>query len=181
MVYTPAAEYRGDFARCIFYMITLYPVKMWKGLGINIFSDNVYPTLNRYSTSLLMKWHAEDPVDDRERQRNINIFRHQGNRNPFVLYPTLANHIWGNKSQLPWSADSSNNPPDSTYSDLQPRYSLSDTICLRSPYVPTTASWSIDGSPATGTLIPAIRLGTGTHEFRFTSPEISGKIKIVIQ
>lgn len=184
-VYTPPAEYRGDFARCIFYMASLYPVKFWNGLGINIFGDNDYPTLNRYSTSLLLKWHTEDPVDDVERKRNREIHARQGNSNPFVLYPALADHIWGTKAQLPWDESPSTvpdmDPPAVTDTDLRPTYQLTDIICLRSPYVPADASWSIDGVPAPGPRMPASDIGTGIHELRFTATGISGKLKITVR
>ena len=37
--------------------------------------------------SVLLQWHAADPVDDRERLRNETVFNFQGNRNPFVDRP----------------------------------------------------------------------------------------------
>ncbi|MEL6617182.1 MAG: endonuclease, partial [Bacteroidota bacterium] len=38
---------------------------------------------------VLLDWHEADPVDAFEIQRNERIYRAQGNRNPFVLDPTL--------------------------------------------------------------------------------------------
>ena len=44
--------------------------------------------------STLLKWNEEDPVDAFETQRNNRIYEYQGNRNPFIDYPQLADHIY---------------------------------------------------------------------------------------
>ncbi len=44
--------------------------------------------------SVLLAWHAEDPVDDRERNRNAVIFSFQGNRNPFVDHPEWVDCVF---------------------------------------------------------------------------------------
>lgn len=43
----------------------------------------------------MMKWHREDPVSQKEIDRNNGIQATQGNRNPFIDYPYLAEYIWG--------------------------------------------------------------------------------------
>jgi endonuclease I len=43
---------------------------------------------------LLRKWNAEDPVSSEEMNRNEIAFQKQGNRNPFIDYPTFADRIW---------------------------------------------------------------------------------------
>jgi hypothetical protein len=43
----------------------------------------------------LLLWHAQDPVDDRERLRNDVVQSFQGNRNPFVDHPEWADCIYG--------------------------------------------------------------------------------------
>jgi len=61
---------------------------------------------------LYLKWNAEDPVSDFERYRNEyhgnkNNPYSQGNRNPFIDNPYLANAIWGMhhtyKAENKWS------------------------------------------------------------------------------
>jgi hypothetical protein len=47
--------------------------------------------------ALMLKWHREDPVSEKEMKRNNAIYAHQNNRNPFIDYPELVEYIWGNK------------------------------------------------------------------------------------
>ncbi len=59
-------EYKGDFARTYFYMVTCYQNLTWK--YTYMVSNNSYPTLNNWSQELLMKWHREGPCEP-ERNR----------------------------------------------------------------------------------------------------------------
>ena len=45
--------------------------------------------------SQLLVWHAEDPVDDFERNGNDVVFGFQGNRNPFVDHPEWVDCLYG--------------------------------------------------------------------------------------
>ena len=54
--------------------------------------------LTKYGVALLMKWHRQDPVSQKEIDRNNGIQETQGNRNPFIDYPYLAEYIWGEKA-----------------------------------------------------------------------------------
>ena len=45
-----------------------------------------------------MKWHRQDPVSQKEIDRNNGIQSVQGNRNPFIDYPYLAEYLWGEKA-----------------------------------------------------------------------------------
>lgn len=103
-VYEPADEYKGDIARGFFYMATRYAddCANWGNMFGN---DN--NGLTNYTVDLMLKWHREDPVSDKELIRNEVIYGNstynkssykQNNRNPFIDYPELVEHIWGNKS-----------------------------------------------------------------------------------
>lgn len=94
-VFEPDDEYKGDFARTYFYMATAYQNLTWK--YTYMVSQNAYPTLNAWSVALLMKWHREDPVSQKEIDRNNAVFGFQNNRNPFIDMPELAEYLWGTK------------------------------------------------------------------------------------
>jgi hypothetical protein len=42
----------------------------------------------------MLKWHNQDPVSEKERNRNNAAYQFQGNRNPFVDSPQYVNRIW---------------------------------------------------------------------------------------
>lgn len=94
-VFEPADEYKGDFARTYFYMVTRYQDITWK--YTYMFQNNTYPTLNAWSQELLLKWHRQDPVSQKEVDRNEQVYLVQNNRNPFIDFPSLAEYIWGDK------------------------------------------------------------------------------------
>jgi hypothetical protein len=43
----------------------------------------------------MLKWHREDPVSIKEVRRNEEIYKIQGNRNPYIDYPELVEYVWG--------------------------------------------------------------------------------------
>jgi hypothetical protein len=45
--------------------------------------------------SVLLAWHQQDPVDDKERHRNDAVFQRQGNRNPFIDNPDWVGCLFG--------------------------------------------------------------------------------------
>lgn len=94
-VFEPDDEYKGDFARTYFYMATCYQNLTWK--YTYMVSQNLYPTLNQWSVNLLMQWHRQDPVSQKEIARNEAVYAIQNNRNPFIDLPELAEYIWGTK------------------------------------------------------------------------------------
>ena len=90
-------SYRGDLARAYFYMATRYrTIDFTSGTGGTSFTyvDGV-ADLTDYMRDLMLKWHREDPVSEKELIRNNAIYAHQKNRNPFVDYPCLVEYIWG--------------------------------------------------------------------------------------
>ena len=102
-VFEPRDEYKGDFARG--YMGSLLKwagdKSFTTGDGSKIFTTTFSSGsfgLTKYGVALLMKWHRQDPVSQKEIDRNNGIQETQGNRNPFIDYPYLAEYIWGEKA-----------------------------------------------------------------------------------
>ncbi len=108
-VFEPDDEYKGDLARTYFYMVTCYMTQKFNYAdgGVKMFEyTNGTAYFTQYSIDLLMKWHRQDPVSKKELIRNEVIYGNstynksdykQGNRNPFIDYPQLAEYLWGNK------------------------------------------------------------------------------------
>ncbi len=96
-VYEPDDRYKGDFARTFFYMVARYRSNILNsGNGSQMFSSN--PTnLTTYALNFLLQWHRNDPVSEKEIDRNQAVYGEQNNRNPFIDYPDLVEYIWGDK------------------------------------------------------------------------------------
>lgn len=71
---------KGEVARATMYLNTRY--------GYSV-------TENFYSVALMLRWHIENPVTNREIYRNNVIHTLQKNRNPFIDKPEYACAIWG--------------------------------------------------------------------------------------
>ena len=92
--YEPCDEYKGDFARTFMYMFTCYQDLTWEYTWMN-YENSTYPTLKPWAVELLLKWHKQDPVSEKEVNRNNAVYAVQGNRNPYIDYPQLADYVWG--------------------------------------------------------------------------------------
>lgn len=86
--------YKGDIARTYFYFVTAYQDKLSSFKTYAAFSNNSYPSLSKWAINLYLKWAKEDPVSEKEIKRNEAIYQLQGNRNPFIDYPELAQRVW---------------------------------------------------------------------------------------
>lgn len=87
--FEPPDALKGDFARIYFYVAVRYQ-------GEFACCDEVSVTgadIDEWQETLLKKWHAADPVDLAERERNERVFALQKNRNPFVDFPVFVDRI----------------------------------------------------------------------------------------
>lgn len=96
--FEPPPASKGNVARAVFYMATRYygsdnhTAALW-------FSDNPAHTNSMGRLTTLLLWHAMDPPDALETNRNEIIYsRYQQNRNPFIDRPEWVEQIWGTDS-----------------------------------------------------------------------------------
>ncbi|MCD1117217.1 endonuclease [Chryseobacterium turcicum] len=102
-VYEPINEFKGDIARMLLYFAVRYEDKL---PGFN-HSTNINPAIDRSPfdgtaerafdsayISMLIQWHTQDPVSQREINRNNAVYTIQNNRNPFIDNPQWVNEIW---------------------------------------------------------------------------------------
>ncbi|MDA3911940.1 MAG: endonuclease [Bacteroidales bacterium] len=91
-VFEPIDEYKGDFARIYFYMATRY-----YGEDGSFNSNDMVDgsQLKPGALAMLMTWHEEDPVSEKEQNRNNAIYDWQYNRNPYVDNPEFVEYVWG--------------------------------------------------------------------------------------
>ena len=107
-VFEPNDEYKGDFARTYFYMVTCYEEKLpdWYERYADVrptIDGTTYPALARWQLEMLMQWSAQDPVSQKETNRNEAVSKIQYNRNPYIDYPGLEQYVWGDKKHIPFS------------------------------------------------------------------------------
>ena len=116
-VWEPADQWKGDFARTYFYMASVYsnfgnlevPAGKtgdeYKGLdlwttaeGLRTVDPDSRLVMREGVYKLMLEWAKNDPVDQIETSRADEIEWIQGNRNPYVDFPELAEYVWGEKS-----------------------------------------------------------------------------------
>ena len=112
-VFEPDDQYKGDFARSYFYMAARYNDKI-SSWNSPMLAGNNYPCFSSWSVELLLKWHRNDQVSDKETVRNDAVDKHQHNRNPFIDHPELVEYIWGDKVGQPWSLSLGKEPKFTT-------------------------------------------------------------------
>ena len=92
-VFEPIDEFKGDIARMYFYFATRYENTV-AGYSYDMFNGTSNQVFTPAFLSMLLTWHAQDPVNTREIARNNAIYARQNNRNPFIDHPEYVQLIW---------------------------------------------------------------------------------------
>ncbi len=90
-VFEPISPYKGDFARGLFYMSVRYMGQDagWAGSAMTQGAE-----IRPWAVTMLLRWHQQDPVSQKEITRNNAIYALQQNRNPFIDRPEFAVRLW---------------------------------------------------------------------------------------
>ena len=94
-VFEPINEFKGDVARMIFYFATRYEAKLKDFDANDILTNTSFPGIQSWELEVLKQWHTQDPVSQREIDRNNAAYTYQRNRNPFIDHPEYVDLIWG--------------------------------------------------------------------------------------
>ncbi|WP_040278089.1 endonuclease [Psychroserpens damuponensis] len=92
-VFEPIDEFKGDIARMYFFFATRYEDQI-DGFNYVMFDGTQNQAIDQPFLDVLYNWHINDPVSQREIDRNNAIFNRQDNRNPFIDNPQFVFEIW---------------------------------------------------------------------------------------
>ena len=169
-VFEPDDEYKGDFARTYFYMVTAYNSKQtsWTSSGTNL-SGNKYPCFNTWSLNMLLEWHRNDPVSEKETKRNDAVYAIQKNRNPYIDHPELVEYVWGdNKNDAAgWQGTASTTPTLSA-----PTAGSTVSVGTTTANTAITKSVTIAGSNLTSAITLSLS-GTNSGLFALSTTSVS--------
>ena len=99
-VFEPIDEYKGDFARTYFYMATRYEnvISNWNSA---VLDGSKYPVYTAWHLEMLIQWHEQDPISQKEINRNNAVYAIQHNRNPYIDHPEYIAAVWGAQTTAP--------------------------------------------------------------------------------
>ena len=97
-IFEPINEFKGDLARMQLFFITRYEDKLASFQQFQTASSPLDGSTDRgfkqWYINLMLKWAAQDPVSQKEIDRNNAVYARQKNRNPFIDHPEWVNMIW---------------------------------------------------------------------------------------
>ena len=171
-VFEPIDEYKGDFARTYFYMATRYEniISGWEmnesnaDAVLNGTSNQVY---EEWYLDMIIEWHINDPVSQKEIDRNDAVYAIQNNRNPFIDHPEFVAQIWGGDANiLPSITNIEISPQSPTSSDA---VIVSATITDADGAITNaTLQWGLSSGNLSGT----INMSNSTGDLYLSDTEI---------
>ena len=98
IVFEPINEFKGDFARMHLYFITRYESRLPSFYALNKpetpYDGSTYKGFTTCYLQMLLRWATQDPVSQKEIDRNKAVYVFQGSRNPLIVHPEWISKIW---------------------------------------------------------------------------------------
>lgn len=178
-VFEPINEYKGDFARAQFYMATRYEslISGWQSNGTadEVLNGTSYQAFDDWYIKLLYKWHLQDPVSQKEINRNDSVFVIQGNRNPFIDHPEWVAAVWSCTGLLSTTGvnDVLNVPQKAVVIYPNPVTNQTATIRFDKPFTQNVTLQVID---ITGKILKQQTVNTGQSVIQLNTSGLSAGI-----
>ena len=93
----PIDAYKGDLARTYFYMMTRYMNVAGTWTSDMFAAGDLTP----WAKNMLLQWDTDDPVSQKEIDRNNAVYAIQDNRNPYIDHPEWTHSIWVSTVGIP--------------------------------------------------------------------------------
>jgi endonuclease I len=174
-VFEPIDEYKGDIARAYFYIATRYMNKLsgWvtaypsseAGNVINSTGNN----FKQWFIDMLVSWCIEDPVSQKEINRNNNIYYHtpQKNRNPYIDHPEYVCMIWASSYCSVVSIPKSNTISKNHLFKLYPNPATDKVSCYIISSEKTELNFEIDNYLGQNIYRGKLDVQNGDNNFEF--------------
>lgn len=104
-VFEPSDEDKGQLARGILYMDTMYEDLLLEEEYVEL-SKVLASDIGRHgNSSSIIDWALSFDVDEHEYQHNDVVYGIQYNRNPYIDFPALVDFVYGSKKDEPGSIE----------------------------------------------------------------------------
>ncbi|MGM9879759.1 MAG: endonuclease [Bacilli bacterium] len=104
-VFEPSDEDKGQLARGILYMDTMYEDLLLEEEYVEL-SKVLASDIGRHgNSSSIIDWALSFDVDEHEYQHNDVVYGIQYNRNPYIDFPALVDFVYGSKKDEPGSVE----------------------------------------------------------------------------
>lgn len=188
-VFEPIDMYKGDIARGFLYIAVRYEdeIAAWEtndSDGDSMLDGSPNKVFEQWALDMLYSWHINDPVSQKEIDRNESIYLHQNNRNPFIDHPEWVASIWSSVLAVDdYTAADFSMHPNPTNSSLVYINKGSNTIKQLELYTITgklILSKKIDTQNSTITLDNLDTVATGMYLLKIHTDKNSVVKKLVL-
>lgn len=195
LCFEPLDEYKGDFARAYMYMFTCYENLSWTGTQAPTMlnSPETWPMIKPWAQKMLVEWSRMDPPSEKELNRAAEIYKIQENRNPFIDYPELVEHLWGNMVGTPFTTNSTNpvitspfNNSTITLPETHYTTAITEKIPVKGKNLTQNTTIQLSGANAhlftlRTTTLSAAQVNEGTTFEIVFMPETAGTFDVTLQ